>query len=107
MWAKALHLLIQQMFGENLLCARHIVFFLFLSGLHFISRNCSFGLNTLWSCYTSSAFGFLSAVTNQSISQSILIDHQSNALCYEGYKDGEIKSTFTNHLLLPFIISEH
>ena len=73
MWAKALHLIIQQMFGENLLCARHIVFFLFPSGLHCISRNCSFGLNTLFGPATLAQplVFYLQLQLNQSVNQSI------------------------------------
>ena len=38
---------------------------------------------------------------------AVILDHQSNVLCNEGYKDVEIKLTFTKHLLLPFVVSEH
>ena len=58
------------MFGENLLCVRHIIFFSFLSGHHFISRSCSLGLNAPFGPATTClAFGSLSAVTTQLTNQ--------------------------------------
>ena len=36
---------------------------------------------------------------------AVILDYQSNVLCNEGYKDEEIKLTFTKHLLLLLSLS--